>query len=216
MQHKISLQNSEVRSYYQLIHYSPDQNLSTIDPQFYGTSTLRTKLREGGVDKSYFYTLDNPESCVASGLKRRYVVYIPTDWKALIYDIGQDIHDLYEHIKQQIKLQLTHENREPYHYEINDRMQIELKKLGYKGFTNSLSTLPHVLTLFYAIPTAKPSAPSIIYDWSDNIVEKNEAQLSASSSNFSLFSANNQKHSCLSEPILANQLTQINSQPVIK
>lgn len=182
MQHKNVLpSNPDLIPYLQVFHYSSEHNLDTIDPSFYGTSVLRTKEREGGVNKTYFYTVDQPESCVASGFKKRYEVYIPNTWKNLIYDIGSDAESLYNKAYEYLKLQLMSEGREPYDYQINDCVQSELKNLGYKGFTNSSSALPHVVALFDPVSTKKPVQYSIIYDWSGNIIE-NSQKTSVSSS----------------------------------
>src|SRR5690349_15120443 len=79
--------------YFKIYHYSKNNKpLEYIDPACYGTGvTGRSECKYGkqGLDKSYFYTKDEPENCVRSSAIR-YEIYLPYEWKKKIYDIGFD------------------------------------------------------------------------------------------------------------------------------
>lgn len=158
-----------MRSYYKVFHYSSQVNLSIIDPRYYGSGLQRTKDREGGLNKSYFYTTDHPESCIASRATR-YEVYLPCNWKNLIYDFGANQLDIYEKALSEFKKQYK---REPYEYEIKEYVEKYLSQLGYVGFENTqCSQLANVLVLFVPITTKTPESPRLVCNWSGEIVEK--------------------------------------------
>jgi len=155
--------------YYKIYHYSSQENLSSIDPKYYGKGVARgaeCKYAKTGLDKTYFYVVDEPESKVSSGAKR-YEIYLPGDWKNLIYDIGNDSKEFRQDCKNKIK----QENKCPYDYLVWEYYEAKIKNEDYKGWCNSNSPLPHVITLFYPITTHKPAEASTIHDWNGNILE---------------------------------------------
>jgi hypothetical protein len=166
-----------MQHYYKIFHYSSISNLKNIDPNFYGTSYLNTKAREGGLNKSYFYTEDKPENCIKS--INRYELYLPANWKDLIYDLGKDANNLYGRVTKEIEAQY---HRPPYQDEVKKFFENFLFQNGYKGFINTLSTLPHVLVLFHPLVTEKPKSQEYYcYDWNGKLIEKNTIALSTTS-----------------------------------
>ena len=160
--------------YFKIYHYSSPYNprFEYIDPKYYGQGVTRgseCKYGKTGLNKSYFYTKDDPETCVSSNAIR-YEIYLPYKWKEKIYDIGGD-GSLYKEAKRQ----LEEAKNFPYiiitDAEIWQRLELLIKENGYIGWTNSLSQLPHVIVLFEKIATKKPAGEYIAYDWSGNILE---------------------------------------------
>lgn len=98
----------------------------------------------------------------------RYVIYMPYEWKDLIYDRYEDPRDLYGQVAAEIQ-QSCH--RSPYPYELQDGVEEKIKELGYKGWRVSNSVLPHVLVLFDALPTAKPLCDHDVYDWNGSLLD---------------------------------------------
>lgn len=155
-----------------LYHYSNTANLKTLDPVHYGSGVTRTsECRHGicGLPKIYFYNINDPESCVASGSQQLYEVYFPHEWKSLIYDTSTDHLNLYDLVKSQL---YNKNQRVPYEYEMKEGFELAIKAAGFKGWQSSASPqLPHVVVLFDAISTTKPRIDYAVYDWSDNIIE---------------------------------------------
>lgn len=167
------LEKNHMKKYYKIYHYSSNSDLDFIDPSFYGTGVTQgaeCKRGKTGLEKSYFYIFDKPETCVASN-SSRYEIYLPYTWKKLIYDRSVDPLELYQKVKTEITNQ-TH--RCPYEYELKDGVEKLIKDLGYKGWTCSAHPqLAHVIMLFYPLSTKKPEKNYIVYDWSDKVLEKN-------------------------------------------
>lgn len=162
-----------MQTYYKIYHYTKETNeLDYIDPAFYGTSISRySECKRGkiGLNKSFFYTCDEPETCVASGAKR-YEIYLPFEWKPRIYDRGTDCNDYY----QQVKFEILERGEFPYERSLLDGIEEKIKEEGYVGWCNTASTLPHAIVLFEKISTQKPKNFYKILDWSERMIEYNE------------------------------------------
>jgi hypothetical protein len=169
------LEDITMKKYYKIYHYSHTPNIKEIDPNYYGTAVTRgaeCKYGKTGLNKSYYYTEDKPESVVASGFTYRYEIYLPYKWKNLIYDIGSDDLNIYSTVKNNLLLRY---HRPPYEYELKEGIEQEIQKLGYKGWKNEQHPqLPHVVLLFYKLSTEKPKDNYIAYDWKENKIEKTE------------------------------------------
>jgi hypothetical protein len=160
-----------VGDYVLLYHYSVIKELKEIDPRYYGESQLNTKAREGGLNKTYFYTVDKPEPCILSGATR-YEIYLPCHWKNLIYDIGLDDDEIVLSIISELEENFKKYNCRPTQYAIKEGVEKRLYDLGYKGYKNGKSSLPAIV-LFYAISTNRPSSYCRIYDWQGHVLEDN-------------------------------------------
>lgn len=153
-------------TYYKIYHYSRSSDLlDAIDPDYYGSgvsgfSELK-KTGKHGVNKSFYYVQDQPESIVSDGSFHRYEVYLPGDWKNLIYDIGADPENFYEKAVNTLKAA----NEFPYPYYVADTMESLLFESGYKGWTNSNSALTHAIAVFYKLSTHKPVCSYTAYDY---------------------------------------------------
>ena len=83
------------RKYIKIYHYSPRHlndavELTDIDPSHYGTGISKNsecKHGKKGLNKSFFYTIDDPQECIDSTYIR-YEIYLPYEWKGKIYDMG--------------------------------------------------------------------------------------------------------------------------------
>lgn len=156
--------------YYKLYHYSKNAALTSIDPAYYGTGVSSfSELKKGkrGGNKSFFYTRDEPEQLLSSGT--RYEIYLPYEWKVLIYDLGKDPLDFYGAAKRRVAAR--GENPEVM-YLVYDAIEELLKEAGYKGFCNTRASLTHVACLFYPLSTAKPLGLYTVYDFNtDKLIQ---------------------------------------------
>ena len=164
-------------TYYKIYHYSHSSDLlDVIDPAHYGAgvsaiSELK-KTGKHGVNKSFYYVEDQPESIVCNGASHRYEVYLPGSWKNLIYDIGTDSEDFYR--KAIITLKAASEF--PYPYRVTEMMESLLVESGYKGWTNSHSALTHAIAVFYPISTHQPACSYTAYDYVSGAVLERHVQ----------------------------------------
>lgn len=172
-----------------LYHYSSSPNLEFVDPVFYGTGAARgSECKHGktGLNKSYFYTENKPEPCVKS--LHLYEIYIPYEWKSLIYDRSIDPLSLYETVKSEIKMR---EKREPYEYELKDSVEKRIFDLGFKGWRSSASPqLSHAIILFEKVSTAKPSGHYVFTHLDEELTNENsyrQATVSLKSSQGCIF-----------------------------
>lgn len=157
--------------YYKIFHYSVAHSLSIIDPEFSGSGVDLRKRGNPGLNKSFYYIENKPEPCVyRNGLSHCYEIYMPYEWRALIYDLGTDSLNLANQVR--IEFESRH-NRLPYEAEWMRLQQQFIKDLGYKGIINSMSSLSHAIALFYALPTEKPKGNDVIYDWNNTVIEDN-------------------------------------------
>lgn len=170
-----------MNKYIVIYHYSPNANLEIIDPAYYGSCATRgaeCKRGKNGLDKSYYYTEDKPESCVR-GNNTRYEIYLPDDWKMLIYNIGEDPENLVE----QAKVELLQEKNFVYPQELKDRVELLIIGKGYKGFYNpTFTSLPHVLCLYYPLSTHKPEGEYTVAPWNDKLNMSNHCSFFAAKS----------------------------------
>ncbi|OGT62665.1 MAG: hypothetical protein A3E85_00230 [Gammaproteobacteria bacterium RIFCSPHIGHO2_12_FULL_45_12] len=167
-----------MKPYFLIYHYSEKANLSSIDPAYYGSAVSgRSELRRGGsgLNKSFFYTLDKPEPLLQGGT--RYQLYLPADWKALIYDIYEDKDKL--HLEAKARLLANHTF--PYDYRLKEMLETLLIEKGYKGWSNPNSPLPHAIVLFHAISTFKPKEAYVAYHYQSGEVLESGAGLSRQS-----------------------------------
>lgn len=128
-----------------LTHYSKQQGLSHLDPEYMGTGAPSEENKQGipsVKQTSYYREGVEPESVVASGAKSRYTVEHPDE--SALYDIYEDPQGLVaESFKQQGRLD-------------RDHMAQTLRDAGYHGF---YTTHPHyakqgVVNLFHKMPIA--------------------------------------------------------------
>lgn len=117
---------NKVENKKKLEHYSTNQGLKSIDPQFKGTGVdARTKGRDSEHPHSFYYTAGaTPESHVADNARSKYTVEIPEE--ASIYDVSSDPQGFAKQI------------REKNHGAFNmDEMHSAIKANGHHGFTAS-------------------------------------------------------------------------------
>jgi hypothetical protein len=85
-----------------LYHYSGKKNLTTLDPKYYGTSSVNSAEYKYGknhlIPRVYLYIDDKPEVVVASGAIR-YEVLLPSFWP--FYNLDEDPLKLYEEVKKE-------------------------------------------------------------------------------------------------------------------
>jgi hypothetical protein len=117
-----------------LIHYSPEQGLEEIDPNFQGKRKIGSESKQGAPEhKMAFYYAEGiqPEDVVTSGSKSKYVTNLG-DKK--LYDIAKDPNDLYQTAMD--KLTAKHgEQIMPYMRQ--PAFHAEIKNSGFSGIYNS-------------------------------------------------------------------------------
>jgi hypothetical protein len=133
-----------------LYHYSTQNGLTHIDPNFQGTGAPSEENRQGvpEIKRSYYYTKDEPEDIVKQQAKTKYVAHMPSDHR--IYDIAADKDQLIPKLKQEsMKRQVNQGvvSSEDYLKAIKDA--------GYHGYHNPSSQIPHALAMFYPLQVHK-------------------------------------------------------------
>lgn len=126
-----------VATWYELEHYGPIKNLSTLDPAFYGTASAGAEakrvLYEGAPKRTFYYIKGTtPEARLAKDAK--YVTQVPA---SRIYDTARDRDGILA----------KHPNPTDWEHEI--------KRRGYLGFTRSDladSTDRGQVVLFHPLP----------------------------------------------------------------
>lgn len=142
-----SLQKSELeKSDTPLYHYSTQNGLTHIDPNFQGTGAPSEENRRGTpeIKRSYYYNKDEPEDIVKQSAKSKYIAHLPSDHR--IYDIAADKDQLIPKLKQEsMKRQVNQGvvSSEDYLKAIKDA--------GYHGYHNPSSQIPHALAMFYPL-----------------------------------------------------------------
>lgn len=132
-----------------LYHYSPHENLKTIDPAAQGSGVdARTKGRETDVPHSFYYMEDKPEDMVRARSKAKYTVEAPENFK--VYDMGKDEHGILKQLREESKNRPVNPGMVS-----KDEQLAAIKNAGYHGFHNSQGALPHAVGVFDAMPTSK-------------------------------------------------------------
>lgn len=135
-----------------LIHYSPTQSLSELDPQYHGIRAVGAEAKQGKpVHPMSYYYLENtkPEKVVMTGTKSKYITSLG-DKK--LYDIGKDPDGLYQRVKEEANKRRTNPGivrKEDYHNAI--------RNAGYHGIYNSSlnDTMRNVVGMFEKMPVEK-------------------------------------------------------------
>lgn len=148
-----------------LTHYSPKQNLKTLDPNYMGTGAPSQENQQGVPQikqTSYYKEGVEPEAVVRSGAQSRYEVEGPEEHE--LYDIYEDPHGL------------VHESFSRNGGMNRDDMMGALKNAGYKGF---YTTHPHygqqgVVNLFHEYPVSNETKLGKQEETPKNIPEKVE------------------------------------------
>lgn len=113
-----------------LIHYSPNQGLKSISPNFQGNRIKDSSSKHGRPEHpvSFFYRQDSPtEDLVTQGSQSKYHVQTQN---SKLYDIGHDKDNVYQHLKS------SGQTLNP-GIVTRDELHGELKKRGFHGFYNS-------------------------------------------------------------------------------
>ncbi len=138
---------SKVESKRQLEHYSPQQNLQSIDPSFKQTGIDRgVKGRDTEHPHSFYYVAGTePEHIVASGAGSKYTIELPDE--ASVYDISHDPMGYAEQVRQA--------NNGAFNM---DMMHQLIKEAGHHGFTASNhpnEQMRNVVALYHSQPVKK-------------------------------------------------------------
>jgi hypothetical protein len=138
---------SKVESKRQLEHYSPQENLQSIDPSYKQTGVDRgVKGRDTKHPHSFYYIAGTePEHIVASVARSKYTVEIPEE--ASIYDISEDPMGYAEQVRQN--------NNGAFNM---DMMHELIKQGGHHGFTASKhprEDMRNVVALYHSQPVKK-------------------------------------------------------------
>jgi len=115
-----------------LIHYSPEQGLKSIEPKFHGVRKIGSEAKQGAPTHklAFFYAEGaKPESLVTSGSKSKYVTNLGN---RKIYDIAKDKDKLWSKAKalaDQRQINPGVVDKDDFHQAIKDA--------GYHGIYNS-------------------------------------------------------------------------------
>lgn len=134
-----------------LIHYSPVENLSVIDPFHHGVRGIGAEAKRGKPEHptSFFYLEGQhpPESIVTSGAKSKYVSRLG---HFKLYDIGEDSEGIKSHLKSSGK------TVNPGIF-TRDELDAEIKRRGYHGLYNSGldDTMKNVMAIYHPVQVEK-------------------------------------------------------------
>lgn len=115
-----------------LIHYSPEQGLKSIEPKFHGVRKIGSEAKQGAPTHklAFFYAEGaKPESLVTTGVKSKYVTNLGN---RKIYDIAKDKDKLWSKAKSladQRQINPGVVDKDDFHQAIKDA--------GYHGIYNS-------------------------------------------------------------------------------
>ncbi|HLD91695.1 MAG TPA: hypothetical protein VI911_11910 [Patescibacteria group bacterium] len=135
-----------------LIHYSPQQGLTELDPEHHGVRGIGSEAKQGKPEHpmSFFY-LENtePEHIVTSGSKSKYITSLGSK---KLYDIGKDSHNLWSQAEEIAQKRQTNPGvvrKEDFHNAI--------RNAGYHGIYNSSlgDTMKNVVGMFEKMPIEK-------------------------------------------------------------
>jgi hypothetical protein len=124
-----------------LVHYSPKEGLTHIDPAKMGTGIRSEEYRRGlpEVPRSNYYREGTePETIVTGAAKSQYITEIP---ESSLYDLNTDKEGL---VKKALESNQGAWNP--------DLIYKEIKNAGYKGLHNSGSRMPGTVHVFEALP----------------------------------------------------------------
>lgn len=131
-----------------LVHYSPEEDLKEISPDFHGKRKIGLEAKQGKPDHplAFFYREGaKPEEVVTTGARAKYVTKLDAGHR--LYDLGEDTEGVRPAVKA--KADKKQINRGAF---TNDDIHEELKNRGYHGFFNSKSSLPDVVAMFHSMP----------------------------------------------------------------
>lgn len=158
------LQKSEPQKF--LVHYSTTKGLKELDPNYMGTSAVKSSENKYGVPeirRTYFYREGTvPEEIVTSQAKTKY--FVPEPHPSKLYDLAKDEGGHLERARQELA-----EGKGV--GSLSDRALGAIKSAGYSGFFNSGSALPNVVAMFHTTPVVhEEPAPAVMYgkegqDW---------------------------------------------------
>jgi hypothetical protein len=142
-----------------LVHFGVKTGLKELDPNFMGTSWVKSAENKYGVPeirRTYFYREGTvPEEIVSSQAKTKYFVREPHPSK--LYDLGEDAHKHVETARQEMAAGQGAGS-------LSDRALGKIRDAGYEGFYNSTSALPNVVALFHKVPVVhEEPAPSTMF-----------------------------------------------------
>lgn len=133
-----------------LIHYSPTQNLATIDPFEQGKRRIGAESKYGKPEHptSFFYLEGTkPENVVVGGSNSKYISRLGHH---KVYDVGADPEGVREHLRT------SGSTLNPGIYN-RDELDAEIKRRGYHGIYNSTldSTMKNVVAMYHPMTVEK-------------------------------------------------------------
>lgn len=112
--------------YIRLFHYSCCNDLSCLDPNYFGTSTVRSSEYKRGIShlvpRVYLYLENKPEPCVSFGASRCYEVLVPTTFS--FYDLDKDPLNFHGDVKKEC----------PYPAQYGNLVEHKIKNKGFDGY----------------------------------------------------------------------------------
>lgn len=150
-----------------LVHYSPEQGLKTIEPKYHGVRGIGAEVRHTSPEHktSFYYTEGTkPEDIVVSGAKSKYTAKLGD---RRIYDIATDPEGVISAAKEK-----TNEKSINRGIFTHDDMHHAIKSAGYHGFKNSSlgSQMGNVIAMYH--PMAIHQEEPIEFGKSENDLEK--------------------------------------------
>ena len=135
-----------------LIHFSPHENLDSIDPAYHGIRGIGSEAKQGRPTHpmGFFYLEGTkPEHVVTSGAKSKYVSRLG-DKK--VYDVGTDP----ENIKGGLRDAAKDRQVNPGSY-TREELDSAIKHKGYHGIYNSTldDTMKNVVGMYHPMPVEK-------------------------------------------------------------
>lgn len=133
---------SKAKSLRTFDHYSMQPGLKELDPKFQGTGSVGPeKGRPKRIPRVYMYAADTaPEQHVAAASRAKYRVELPA--AAKFYDMGADELGLLEPKMRSTKYGQFYEPADL------DEVERKIKRLGYHGYHNYMSTAPNAYAVF--------------------------------------------------------------------
>jgi hypothetical protein len=159
--------------YFKLYHYSPCDSLSDIDPTYYVTGVAHfseLRRRPGHTTHySFYYFIDQPEQVVVDYGSHKYEIYMPYEWKKLIYNINEDPDKFFQQADVQVEKKCY--NRI---FRLIDTVLVLAKAHGYKGWQSSSGTHSAIM-LFEKMSVTKPERCQVYHFIDETLIESNVA-----------------------------------------
>jgi hypothetical protein len=141
--HKLN-DSPEKLSDIKLIHYSPNKNIKTLNPEYHGSRKIGEEAKRGKPSNpmTFFYLSGSkPEDLVTSGVKSKYVTSLGDK---RLYDIGSDPENIYGIAKQKADQKQINQG-----VVTTDDLHNEIRGAGYHGIYNSKHpTMNNVVGMF--------------------------------------------------------------------